>query len=157
MTAGTQRRSRVLCLGAAALLAVAATTVAPRSASASLGACRSDPTAVLSNGAVIDLSATIGTDLSNVSSVVYVAHLPRGVYPLVTVNTDSLIGPKERFVFDSDNAAGTYDAYTTVNLVSGTASVSAWTAVVSLFSLGTPIVKGSSGTPIHTRVSKLLG
>lgn len=157
MTTDTGRQPRVLSLAAAALLAIAAATVAPRSASASLGACRSDPTAVLSNGAVIDLSATIGTSISNVSSVVYRAHLPRGVYALLTVNTDSLIGPKERFMYDSDNAAGRYDVYTTVQVVSGKASVSAWTVVISLISIGSPIVPGTSGSPIHTSVSSLLG
>jgi hypothetical protein len=81
------------------------------------------------------------------------------VHPLLTVSTDSLIGPKERFVIYSDDAAGQYDTYTTVTLVNGSTSVVASSWIVSLGALSLPSVTGSSGQAIHIHLgsSLLLG
>lgn len=41
--------------------------------------CRTDPTVTLSNGYVLTMWANISTDISNVNSVNYVLHVPKGV------------------------------------------------------------------------------
>jgi hypothetical protein len=152
----TTKRSRRF-LGIRSLIAVSAACLAtlamlPLGAHASYSVCRSDPAMVLSNGTVLDLSASIGTDISSVSNVTYVAHLPAGVRPIAVVNTDGLMGIKEHFVSYSDNAKGTYDTYTTVTTVSGSASVSADALIVALTNVGAPSVAGVSGSPIHVHI-----
>lgn len=80
-------------LGAAVLsAALFATPFMPTAAHAQIGGCRSDPTVTLSNLAVVDLSASINDSLSDVRSVTYVLHVPKGVFALATVKTDTLIG-----------------------------------------------------------------
>src|SRR5215212_8296117 len=46
---------------------------------AAVGGCRSDPIVILSDGTILDVSADIGTDVSNVREIHYVVHGPRGV------------------------------------------------------------------------------
>jgi hypothetical protein len=147
------RRPRRLIL-AVAMLAAVSTLALPGHAHASYSSCRSDPALVLTNGSVLDLSASIGADLSNVSSVTYVVHLPAKVGVLLAVNTDSLMGIKEHFVTYSDDTSNTYDAYTTVQLTSGTSTVTANETVISVLqlSISSPNVSGASGTAIHQHV-----
>jgi hypothetical protein len=154
-----RRIKRKRTLLTVALLAASSTgALAVASPASALAACRSDPYVLLSNTAQLDLSASIGTSLSNVAQVTYVLHVPAGVQPLLTVNTDSLIGPKEHFAIYSDDAASQYDTYTTVTLVNGSTSVVASSWIVSLSSLGVPNVSGSSETAIHIHLgSSLLG
>jgi hypothetical protein len=151
-----KRRKLLLALG---LLAASTTGgLAVSSPAHALAACRSDPYVLLSNLAQLDLSSSMGTSLSNVAQVTYVLHVPAGVHPVLTVNTDSLIGPKEKFVIYSDDAARTYDTYTTVTLVSGSTSVVASSWVVSLSSLNVPNVSGYSGQALHIHLgTSLLG
>jgi hypothetical protein len=151
----TQRSRRAILSAALAAATLSVCTLVPGHALASYGACRSDPALVLSNGAVLDLSASIGTDLSNVASVTYAVHLPVGVRALAVVNTDGLMGIKEHFVAYADDSANTYDGYTMVQTVSGSASVTANETVVSLASIGSPNVTGVSGQAVHTRVTVL--
>jgi len=103
----TMRRVRhllagALCLGAAPL------TLAPTDhAHAALG-CRSDPVVVLSNGVVLDLSATISTDVSTVAQIGYTLHAPAGTTIARVVSTDGDVTYKEQFTLRTDSAAGTY-------------------------------------------------
>jgi hypothetical protein len=135
-------------------VALVSTSMIPIEAHASYSICRSDPALVLSNGTVLDLSASISTALSNVSSVTYVVHLPAGVRPLLVLNTDGLMGIKEHFVSYSDDSSGAYDTYTTVATVGGSTSVTAHALVVSLLSIGAPSVSGISGSPIHIHLGR---
>lgn len=61
-------------LSAAVVLALASTT----SAFAVFG-CRTDPTVTLSNGYSVQMWDQIGTNISNVTSVTYVLHVPQGL------------------------------------------------------------------------------
>jgi hypothetical protein len=85
--------------------------VLPTSASA-VTACRSDPVVVLSNLKTLDLSATISDSGSDVKSVTYTLHAPRGTFVLAFVPTDALVGRVEHFVFYSDNQSNHYTVTT---------------------------------------------
>lgn len=128
------------------------------SAHAQLAACRSDPVVTLSNLAVIDLQAGISDSLSDVKSVTYVVHGPKGTSKLAVVNTDTLIGLKESVSYVADDSSGTYDVYTTVYTGQSGVAVTAYTTVVSPLglTLSSPTVSGKSGQTLHTHVGSLL-
>jgi len=96
-------RSVRLALGAAAL---SVTTLAGSwgaySANAAV-ACRSDPIAILSNGVVLDFSATIDDTVADVEHIRYTLHAPRGARVVRELATDGLVGYKETFVFRNDS------------------------------------------------------
>jgi hypothetical protein len=146
-------------LGAAVLsAALFATPFMPTAAHAQIGGCRSDPTVTLSNLAVVDLSASINDSLSDVRSVTYVLHVPKGVFALATVKTDTLIGLTEHFQIVSDQPAGTYKTYTTVYTGASSVAVTANTVVLGLLSLsvGLPSASGFNGQTLYTYVKPLL-
>lgn len=146
-------------LGAAVLsAALFAMPLGSTSAHAQIGGCRSDPTVALSNLGVVDLSAGINDSTSDVKSVNYVLHVPKGVFPLVVVKTDSLLGLTEHFQVVSDQPAGTYKTYTTVYTGASRITVTANTTVVGLLSLsiGLPNASGYSGQTLYTYVRPLL-
>jgi hypothetical protein len=62
-----------------ALAAALTGTVLGGTSSAASTYCRTDPTISLSNGVAVQMWAQIDTDLSNVTSVSYVLHVPTGV------------------------------------------------------------------------------
>jgi phage gp46-like protein len=102
----------------------------PQSAFAA-SACRTDPILVLSNGAEVQLASSIGTEYSNVQSVVYTVHAPRGTFVLLTIYTDNPLGSKERVQFYADQPSNTYTTDTVVNTVRGNANVTATGLLVS--------------------------
>jgi hypothetical protein len=75
--------------------------------------CRSDPIVILSNGVVLDLSADIVDDVSDVQQVNYVLHAPKGVSLLRSISTDGPVGYREHFNFQPDSklsgTGGTYE------------------------------------------------
>src|SRR5689334_5612733 len=83
--------------------------------------CRTDPVIILSNGAFIDMSAAIGTSMSQVQEVTYTLHAPRGTWPIAVVHTPHWPTTVEDFQFFADAAPGSYStdtiAYTTENNV----------------------------------------
>lgn len=121
------RLAAIAALMSAALLGSAA---GPNNASAA-SACRTDPVLVLSNGAEVQLASAIGTDYSNVRSVVYTVHAPRGTAVLLTIYTDNPLGSKERVQFYADQPSNTYTTDTVVNTVTGNSSVTATGLLVS--------------------------
>lgn len=127
-------------LASGALLAVP--TMMPR-AHAEIGACRSDPTVVLSNGDVLDLSATIADTADDVQRVTYALHGPTGAAIVAVVNTSGPLGPKEAFTFTADRPAGRYVTVTTAATGLGGVSVTATTAIVPLLDL--PVSGSASG------------
>lgn len=112
------------------------------SAHAELGVCGSDPVVILSNGAVVDLSATIGDAEPDVQQVAYTLHAPAGTVAVVWINTSGPIGPKETLQFYADNAPDSYDSVTVVTTGQSSVSVSAATQAVD--ALGTLIGSGSA-------------
>ncbi len=107
----TPKRSLRAMAGAGILLSAAC--VAPLGArhAHAYGGCRSDPIVVLSNGTVLDLSATIGLDVSLVSDITqisYTLHAPAGTTVAKVVSTDGDVNYKEQFTLRTDSPAGVY-------------------------------------------------
>jgi len=75
--------------------------------------CRSDPIVILSNGVVLELSANIADDVTDVQSISYILHAPKGVSLLRSLSTDGPVGYREKFQFKADSklsgSAGVYE------------------------------------------------
>lgn len=115
-------------LGAALLAAglLAAPLGAPRADA--VVACRSDPIVVLSNGVVLDLSADIDDDASDVTSVRYTLHGPAGVWVARSLSTDGPVGYDESFAYIPDASAGVYRDETVVTTGAAPVGVTATVA-----------------------------
>lgn len=107
----TPERSLPATLGAAlfgaGLLASTLGVGAPHPAHAAM-ACRADPIIILSDGIVLDVSATIADDASDVKQITYVLHVPDGATVIRAISTDGVVGYKEKFQVQSDSAPGAY-------------------------------------------------
>lgn len=84
-------------------------------AHAIIAACRTDPIVFLSNGDVVDLTATIGDDRADIAGISYTLHAPAGTSVTRIVYTSGKLGHKETVSFIADNAPATYDADTFVD------------------------------------------
>src|SRR5690349_8737564 len=73
-------RHRVVC-ALVASLGLAASLATPHAGLAAFTSCKSDPTVLLSNGAVLDLQADIADSYgtADVKSVQYTIHVPKGL------------------------------------------------------------------------------
>lgn len=126
------------------------------SAHAQIGPCRDDPVVTLSNLTVIDLSASINDNVSDVRGIVYTVHAPAGTSVLSVVDpssVSSLLGPNDVVKFHADDSPGRYDTYSVVSTGLKDISVSATMALsspLSLFSLGSSTAYGFSGQSLHT-------
>jgi hypothetical protein len=102
-------------------------TLAP-TAEAAAGGCRSDPLVVLSDGTILDVSAEIGTAVSNVTEIHYVVHGPREVRLVAAVSTPTLgFDGKETFTYYADGAPNQYVTETLVQTSYDQVSVTAHT------------------------------
>jgi hypothetical protein len=85
-------------------------------ASAGLDACAGDPVLYLSNGTTLRITATIETNVSNVSSIDYTVHLPKGVTVVRTVKAGNpAVSRLENVAVKNDSKAG-YKSETLVTL-----------------------------------------
>lgn len=88
--------------------------------------CRSDPVVVLSNGAIIDISAAVQTDRANVEYIAYTLHIPQGIWVVSVVGTGLLDRVPSTFAVRTDAPANQYwtetTAYTRVSNVEVAAS-----------------------------------
>jgi hypothetical protein len=127
-------------------------------AAAQFAPCRSDPVVSLTNGAQIDLSATISDSTSDVKKVVYVVHAPAGTKLLSVVDTSGLLGLTETVQLYADDATNTFDTYTTVYTGRSGVAVTATTTVVSALNLtlGSGSASGQSGQTLHIHFASLL-
>ena len=132
MEANRVFRHRRNC-GRIIVLALFLTLWGSRSAEASNAGCRSDPLVVLSNGTTLDLSADIATALWDVRSVTYTLHIPAGLAVVAVVSTPSWPTTVEQFTVYADNGRGVYTSDTLVETRQEGVSVTANTALVSLF------------------------
>jgi hypothetical protein len=91
---------------------------------AAVKGCRSDPLVVLSDGAILDVTAEIGTDVANVLEIHYTVHGPRGVQ-LVYVLTTPMPGfqGKETFTYIADGKSRTYTTETLVHTINSNVPV----------------------------------
>ena len=133
------------------LLAAVALLMLTTSAQAAAGGCRSDPVLLLSDLTVVDLSASIDTDISNVNSVTYTFHAPRGVKLLAAVNT-SIFGNKEVIRYYDDNPSNTYTSDTVVDTTINKVGVTATT----LIGLRSKSVSGLSRHDLSVTISTWL-
>ncbi len=133
MSVLTPERSLPAMLGAAVFSAglLASLFGAPHHAHAAIG-CRTDPIVTLSNGLVVQLSATVYDNPSDINAVTYTLHAPAGtsvvnvVYPVDPNNIP------QTFNFYADNPAGTWDSYTYVDTKTTGVSVTATAEVNNL-------------------------
>ena len=86
---------------------------------------------LLSNGVLLDLSATINDSAADVQQTLYTLHAPVGTQVMAVLGTDGAIGLTERFAFSADAPANTYVTQTVVDTGAAGVSVTANTTVVS--------------------------
>jgi hypothetical protein len=104
-----------------------------RISEAAAGGCRSDPIVILSDGTILDVSADIGTDVSNVREIHYVVHGPRGVKLIASISTPTLgFQGKETFTYYDDAAPKQYITETLVQTTYNQVSVTAHTTFVNV-------------------------
>ena len=103
-------------------------------AQASLDGCRADPVIYLSDGTALDVSADIGTDVSNITSIAYFVHVPPGLHMLLYLATPTIgFQGKEVFTLYNDAPAGQYKTDTYVRTVNKGVGVTSQTTLVGLY------------------------
>jgi len=107
-------------------------SLAPAAEAAAAG-CRSDPVVTLSDGTILDVTATIKTDVSNVREIHYVVHGPRGVKLVAAISTPTLgFKGKESFTYYDDAAPKQYITETLVQTTYNQVGVTAQTTFVNV-------------------------
>jgi hypothetical protein len=144
---GGRRRFPVASVVATILLAMLAAAPA---GSSSLR-CRSDPSILLSDGTVIDVSADIDAALWDVEKVSYTLHVPIGLRIVAVVRTPDWPTTVEQFELAADRLPGRFDAVTRV-VTAEPAAVTANQVVVRLLSAGVASTEGKSGRNLATTV-----
>lgn len=101
----------------------------PGHAFAGTTVCRTDPIVTLSNGQTITLWSSIGTDITTVSNVSYVLHIPANLQ--VTSVTHDQYASLESFSWVADQGGNRFEDDTTVTTSSpaGTVPVTAWASL----------------------------
>jgi len=120
------RSRRTLPFLVATLAALFAMT-APAYAAASV--CRTDPVVILTDGTIIDISASIDTPLFNLQHVTYELHGPVGSRVLLVLRTPNLPNTTESFQFYADGPADQIQTDTLVTTSTSNAGVTATTLV----------------------------
>jgi hypothetical protein len=127
-------------------------------ASAHMGVCMDDPVVSLVNLGQIDLHSAITDSSSDVQKITYVVHVPAGTRVLAITNLDALFGLRSTVQVIADDAANTFDTYTTITTGQKSIAVTASSTLVSLLNvnLGSSSVSGTSGQTLHTHFKPLL-
>ena len=103
-------------------------------AQASLDGCRADPVIYLSDGTALDVTADIGTDVSNITTIAYLVHVPPGLHMLLYLATPTLgFKGKEIFILFNDAPARQYKTDTYVLTNNEDVEVTAQTTLVGLY------------------------
>ena len=123
--------------------------------------CRSDPVLYLSDGSALDVSASIGTSVSNVTAISYTVHVPAGLKVVLFVATPTLgFQGKEAFAVVNDAPAGRYSTDTLVQTTTRDTSVSSQTTLAGVYlaslklSLQSKPANGFNGQHLWTTVSR---
>ena len=139
------------------LAGLALTPTLTPAAQASFDGCRSDPIIYLSDGTALDLTADIGTNVSNITEITYSVHVPRGLNVLLYLATPNIgFKGKEAFVLFNDAPAGQYETDTFVQTSNQGVAVTARTTLVGVYlsSLGLSLhsqpASGYSGDQLWT-------
>ena len=89
------------------MLALMVVSAATPTAEAAFDSCRTDPVLLLSDLSIMDVSASVGTSVSNLQSIKYTLHLPPGVSLLARLDVPTLgFRGKEFFTTVSDSQPG---------------------------------------------------
>lgn len=100
------RRVRQLLTIGALLLGVLLSLQGVEQAAAIVSGCRGDPKVWLSNGTKVTMTASIAADASQVKTVTYTLHAPRGVTVDKIVYTGGDLKDKERVIVLFDRVSG---------------------------------------------------
>ncbi len=97
---------------------------------AGFSSCSGDPILVLSDGSVLSVSVRIGTDASQVTTIDYAVHGPRGTKLVAVLNTP-MVGfeGKEHFAFTDDAQPNQFLTDTMVQTRSNNVKVTATTTL----------------------------
>jgi hypothetical protein len=144
------RPCRIPLAAAALFSGLVAGPLLPHNAAAAISLCRTDPIVRLSNGVVVDLTATISTSGVNVQQIVYMLHAPAGTRVLSVLYTGGDLAGRERVQFFADTAATTYKSVTTVSTSVSAVPV---TASMRVSSVGSGTASGYSGQALTVNVS----
>jgi hypothetical protein len=112
-------RSHLLTMLFGAGIAALLFALSPAPTFAILRGCRTDPIVRLSNGDVLQLTASIDTSVTSIESVTYTIHAPVGTRITNIVYTNGPVGPKERVLFYADQRPNRYTTTTYVAAGSG--------------------------------------
>jgi hypothetical protein len=95
---------------------------------AAVSGCRADPLILLSDGTILDVSVNIGTNVANVTEILYVIHGPSGVKLVAALSTPTLgFAGRETFAYYSDALPGQYITETRVQTSYNNVGVTAYT------------------------------
>jgi hypothetical protein len=151
------RRALLIASILFSLLALNAPVTLPTEAS--LDGCRSDPAIYLSDGTALDVTVDIGTDVSNVTKIAYVVHVPAGFQVLLYAATPTLgFEGKETFAVINDAPAGQYQTDTFVKTTTDDVVVTSYTTLVGVdvfhldLSAQSEPASGFSGQHLRTTV-----
>jgi hypothetical protein len=134
------------------LAALFAMLLTPGMALAGFSGCRADPVITLTDGTVLQMEATIGTNMGDVQNIEYTVHAPRGSRVLLILYTDSLLGIKERVRFYADSPTDDYTTTTVVNTGRRNVSVSATSRVIELLGIDTGSASGQDRQNLDVRL-----
>jgi hypothetical protein len=128
---------------------------------AALDGCRSDPVIYLSDGSAIDLSANIGTSVTNVKAISYTVHVPAGLKMILYAATPTLgFRGKESFALVNDSPAGHYSTDTLVQTSNRGVSATSQTTLVGVYVSGLKVslqskpASGYAGQHLWTTISR---
>lgn len=152
--------SRTLLLAAALCGGLSAAALTPNRVAAYVDGCYFDPVVTLSNGAVINMGASVSANANAVTSIVYTLHGPAGTFMTKKVHTWGPGGKIETVHYVPDNAPNTYATHTVVTTSKRGVAVTAFTTVAGSgkrFAPGqqstTKSVSGSDGDDLYVEVT----
>jgi hypothetical protein len=134
--------------------------LAPISEAAAAG-CRSDPIIILSDGTILDVTAEIGTDVSNVSEIHYAVHGPHNTKVLsISIPTLGYTG-KETFTYYDDTAPKQYitevlvqTTYNQVGVTTNTTFANVTIDLTNLLTLQYKPIQGFNNQILRTFLSR---
>jgi hypothetical protein len=114
-------------------LAIAMLNPLASPAQAGVEFCRSDPVVILSDGTTLDVSVDIHTDVSNVKTINYTVHGPRGVKLVAALSTPTIgFRGKEVFSYVADAEPKQYITDSKVETVNNHIAVTSYTTFASV-------------------------
>jgi hypothetical protein len=120
---------------------------------AAIGACRSDPVVILSNGNTLHLSTVINDTATDVQQVSYTLHAPVGTWITDVADTSDL-DLKETLHFYADNPPNTYSVASKVNALTPRIRVRTTMDVVTINGTSTASAFGQSQRSLWMDISQ---